>query len=191
MVESDLQLAQSCDKIIRDAARAVERASLRIGWFGLILKRKNLFHDLGFDDEIAYYQSCGIGRSTWFRALEIASSLSHLPREKVLSMKIENARMLAKATVQMRTDSEVVDFATTMPCRNFERMIKESEPQTRFGVAKIRRLELIVEMSDKDRKAINAVIEEWMNRHNVKDRGIALREIVEFAASMMQTRRFA
>jgi hypothetical protein len=180
-LEDSLKLARACDQVIRQAANAMERASLRIGYYGLVLKDNNLFRELGFDDEQAYYESCGIGRSTWFRALEIASAFKGVDRDRILSMKIENARMLAKAPDDIRKDQCLIDLASTAPCRDFEIKLKMTLPKIRFGVAKIRRLNFSVEMSDKERREAQQLIEVWMTSHRVSDRGKAMLDMLRCA----------
>ena len=187
------ELAQKCDQCIRQASAVIAKGSLMIGWYGSILKEKNLFRELGFADEDAYYRSCGLGRSTWFRAVEIAQAfrVGGIDRDKVLSMKIENARMLAKAPESIRFDQSHVAAASSELCRDFELRMKRVCPQTNLGVLKIRRTALVVEMTDRERKEINSVIDEWINRHHVADRGKALLEIVRFASDMMASKKTA
>jgi hypothetical protein len=191
MQQTRQDLAAKCDQIIRECAKVMHQASIRIGWYGLVLKKQKLFHELGFADEEAYYTSCGIGRSTWFRALQIAENLKGIQEEKVLAMKVENAVMLARAPEPIRHNPEVVQSAISEPCRNFSHTLRSKEPTVRLGAIKVRRVELFVEMGPRERREINEAINAWMQVHHVVDRGEALLQMVRAANETLESSQAA
>ncbi len=185
---SPQETAQRCDQMIRQSADVVRKGTLIIGWYGQILKERNLFGELGFASEEEYYRSCGIGRSTWYRTTAIAAALKELGRDAVLAMKVENARLLAKASSMQRL--QLLQSATAKPIREFSREVREVIGRP-LGAIQVRTTALTVEMSQRQRIAVNEIIEMWMARHGVKDRGTALEQIARCAFYSMLEKKTA
>lgn len=145
MTEEMGKLARSCDAVIRAASESMLRASLRIGWYGMILRKNNLFGELGFATEQDYFRSCNIGRSTWYRVIAIAERLEHLGRESVLNMKVENARILARCPDFMREDEDLAVMAATQTVKEFSRAVRHTGGPLRLGAINSRSTCLTIE----------------------------------------------
>ena len=173
------QLASSCDKIIRESAQALSKSSLRIGWYGYILRQNNLFGTLGFSCEKDYYESCKIGRSTWYRAVSIAESLQHLGKDAVLSMNVENARILAKVPEGDDEFAFLSDEAIVRPTKEFADLAKGCGINT--GRVNARQVDLTIPVSADDKRRILATLKQWQKEYRLPTLADALKDICAVA----------
>jgi hypothetical protein len=158
MSAEGIKLARTCDAIITASADAITKASLRIGWYGMLLQKHDLFRELGFPCEEAYYRARHIGRSTWYRAIGIARRLEHLGREAVLAMKVENARMLAEFAEEGEIDQDLIQSASSAPIKDFSRKISLVASHAKLGSINTRHTSFELECSGNELREIKAIL---------------------------------
>lgn len=190
-----LELAMTCDRIIRQSAGSLEKSTLRIGWYRLLLQENSLFRDLGFDDEEDYRQSVQIEKTAWHRGYALAKAFKAvgMDRDTFMSMKLESAEVLSRQSEDVRRDPKLIEQAAKLTCRDFTALFHASG----IRVAGSRReqprrgLPFVLEMSAKDRKEVHSVIEGWMRSEGFETRAEALLDIVRFAQKSISKARSA
>lgn len=180
--------AQQIDARLREAGAKHNRRSMEIGWYGRILKVKNLWPYLGYttetDDagnevqilytEKSYRIAIRIGRSTWYRMVALAESFKDLPAEQFFGMQIENAEALAECAEEIRYNPEMVQKAATQSEKDFAHsLLLDQAHRTKRPLEEMPDT-LKIFLTHGQKKAIQNGLREWQEEHGIQNEGEAI-----------------
>lgn len=123
--ENRKQEARKHWNVICKSGGLVSVNSLRIGYHAYALKTGNLFGILGFADESEAQEASGVGDSTWYANIRLASQFSGVTEELFVAMKQGNAKALADMPESKRLTEYWLRKAATEPMESFKLQIDE------------------------------------------------------------------
>lgn len=185
-VDRELQEAIAADKEVDIGSDGVKKGSMRVGWYGRIVKMKNRFEQMGYVDEKDYRLRKGVGRSTWYRMLRIAEDFQRLTPEAFLRMTAENAEHLARLsederyTGGMKVNDQFVkwiDLAALLNEEQFQKAILEAQAAAAAVPVAEMPVTLKMRVFEGQRPVILATIDEFQKDHGMKTPGEALEAI--------------
>ena len=166
--------ALESDRCIRRESKRLSKASMEIGWEGAFLRRNNAWPLLGHEHENSYRAAVGIGRSTWYDVVKIASYFPQLDKETYLAMSLENARRLGMEPEAVRYDPKILQKATTQPAQEFKDELttegahREGKPLSEHWKAMEWRFR------QEQYEVIEQGLKDWQHEHGIDDLGYAL-----------------
>jgi hypothetical protein len=178
-INADLEKrVQESDHCIRQAWVKMSKRSMEIGWEGAFLRSTNAWQILGYDTEKSYRAAVGIGRSTWYKMVDLAERFQHLTKEQFISMSIENAEQLAAAPLETRKDVAMVKAASAMTVHDFESvLVLETATRENKPVGEVYVL-MKWRVKEAQREVIQRGLKDWQEEHGIDDEGYALELMV-------------
>lgn len=177
-VDQNLQDAIAADQEVDAGSDGLRKGSMRVGWYGRIVKLKDRFQQMGYVDEKDYRLRKGVGRSTWYRMLRIADDFQDLDSATFLGMTAENAEHLSKLPVEERYKPEWIDKASTLNEGQFQKALLEAQAVSEGVETKEVMVSLKIPVFDGQRAVINEGIELFRQQHNLKTAAESLELIV-------------
>jgi len=182
----DLCVLQEADRQLTEAVTSLQKSSMKVGWYGRIVKLSNGFEALGYADEKAYRAAKGVGRSTWYRMVRIAEDFRDLDRDQFLRMTAENAEHLARLPLEDRytggtmvKDQIVrwIDLAATMNEEQFQKALLEAQAAAADVPVAEMPVTFKMRVFEGQRPVIIATIDAFQKEHSMKTPGEALEAI--------------
>jgi uncharacterized protein YeaC (DUF1315 family) len=180
--------AQQIDVRLREAGAKHNRRSMEIGWYGRLLKVKNLWPFLGYTTEVddsgneiqvpytekSYRIAIRIGRSTWYKMVALAESFKDLTAEQFMEMQIENAEALSECNEEVRYNPEMVKKAATLSEKDFahELLVDQAHREKRPVEEMPDTLKIFLTHGQK--KAVMQGLREWQEEHGMQNEGEAI-----------------
>ena len=172
------ELAKECDEHVRRAWRSVKKHSMEIGWYGRILKAENLFQELGYADEVAYWQAAGVGHSTWYKMIRIAEAFAHLTLDEFLALSIENADQLSTLNEAARHDEKLLAQAAKQTAIQFEETLAEHTAEVQHRPVAELSVTWKLHMKRGQRTVIEQRLRQWQQEHGIADEAYALEMLI-------------
>ncbi len=152
----------------------LNKLTMGIGWDGWFIKRNDGWKRLGFEDEKHYRKAKGIGRSTWYKMMNIAERLQHLNRDQFLAMTIENAEQLSVQPLSVKHDPEILLKAQTATADEFTDHLAIDQAQRENKPVKDVLVTMKWRIRQGQRKVIEHYLEDWCHEHGIDDEGYGL-----------------
>jgi hypothetical protein len=133
------------------------------------MREENLFGILGFGSEEDARDASGVGRSTWYNTIGLASAFNGLPEDLFTSMKLVNAQTLSDMGESKRLDREWVKKAAELTEKQFSKLVdEEMNGKGRPSDGRERSVKMTIDVPASRKVVIEAKVKEFAEAHDME-----------------------